>query len=400
MKRESVKLIQNALQKLVFVAILGLSLTAQAQVTIGSGKAPHSSAILELDDPSKGFLGSRIALESTTDVVTVPNPAAGLLIYNTGVKGLKYAGYVYWNGSEWRSFSSGSLSPGTIGAISCNSIQLTPSIYTAGIPYTGTMIVPYVGGNGGTYAAQTITSANGLTATLVGGNFEVGAGSLSYTITGTPRLGSPDITVFSITIGGMSCQATVGAGDGIAPGDLVFFKTVDFSAVVSGGGTTTDGYATTGWLSYYENNLPVIGGKLRLDGYFNTSSAAGNGRVSFNPRLVNITNRSVKFSFSAMTTVNTYNTNNIVLRAGTWVNLDDGIYLGFGINSTLATPTTTSATTGGVSVRQDYSEVVTLDLSLDDKWYRVYYYPIVDNMNQTDVNGMVRRIYMSIQRLY
>ncbi|MEN9918986.1 MAG: hypothetical protein RL662_1422 [Bacteroidota bacterium] len=402
MEKKCENLIQHTLQKIALVMILGFSLTTQAQVTIGSGDTPDNSAVLELKDAHKGFLASRVDLESITDIITIPNPATGLLTYNTGAKGLKYAGYVYWNGSEWRSFSSGSLEEGKIGDIICNSIQLTPSRYTTGKVYEGTMIVSYTGGNGGTYAAQTLGPVNGLTATLTSGNFSIGAGNLAYSIEGTPTVSTPEATIFQLNIGGKTCTATIGTGDGIAPGDLIFFKSGDFSATAFGSGNTVNGYENIGWLSYYETNLPVIGGKLRLDGYFQDSSTSGSGRVSFNPRLVNITNQNVKFSFSAMTTVNNYNTNNIVLKPNNWVNLDDGIFLGYGVNSTLANPTAAniSPASGGISVTQDQSEVVTLDLSLDDKWYRVYYYPIIDNMDQTNNNNMKRRVYMSIQRLY
>ena len=53
------------------------------QVTIGADSPPHSSAILELIASDKGFLGPRIALNDTEDVVTILDPADGLLIFNT-----------------------------------------------------------------------------------------------------------------------------------------------------------------------------------------------------------------------------------------------------------------------------------------------------------------------------
>jgi hypothetical protein len=71
--------------------------------------------------------GPRVALASATDATTVPNPATGLLVYNTGTGALQTTGYLYWNGAEWRTLS-------------------------------GILNVPYTGGNGGTYAAQTYRS--------------------------------------------------------------------------------------------------------------------------------------------------------------------------------------------------------------------------------------------------
>jgi hypothetical protein len=68
--------------------------------------------------------------------------------------------------------------------------------------------VPYTGGNGGSYNGQTVnsTGVTGLTATLTAGNFANGAGSLTYTITGTPA--SSGTASFAISIGGQSCTFT------------------------------------------------------------------------------------------------------------------------------------------------------------------------------------------------
>ena len=66
-----------------------------------------------------------------------------------------------------------------------------------------------------------------------------------------------------------------------------------------------------------------------------------------------------------------------------WVNLDDGIYNGHGENNTTSSPTVAPGASK-TSVGQRNTEVVTLDLSVDDKWYRIYYYPIIDNMNTTN----------------
>ena len=71
--------------------------------------------------------------------------------------------------------------------------------------------IPYTGGNGGPHNGQTVnsTGVTGLTATLTAGTFAVGAGNLTYTITGTPN--SSGTANFSINIGGKSCilQRTV-----------------------------------------------------------------------------------------------------------------------------------------------------------------------------------------------
>lgn len=375
--------------------------TSSGNVGIGTA-APNASAILDINvdglasGSKKGFLGPKAALTSATDQVTIPAPATGLLVYNLGTSGLVYNGYVFWNGVEWRTFNNGSLAPGTVGTITCNGITLSPSTYTAGTPYTGTMNVPYTGGNGGIYPAQSIGPVNGLTATLSAGNFNSGSGTLSYTVSGTPTVTSPIVTTFSVNIGGQTCSADIGAGDGLAPGDLVFYK----ASMPS----TPAGV----WLSAYRSDLPILGGKLRLDAYFNANSSVGNGGVTMYPRLVNTSASPVKIWFSALTTVDRFNAGNYLLAPSTntgsgtslapsaYVELDNGIYYNLGFNDLEGT-TTPRVTGSGAGANQ---EVLTMDLSLDDKWYRVYYFPIVDNKNTSSTADDTREIYLSIQRLY
>lgn len=68
--------------KLHFYAVMVLGITINAQVGIGT-TAPHPSALLDLNTSDKGLLLPRVALTSTTDIVTIPNPAKGLLVYAT-----------------------------------------------------------------------------------------------------------------------------------------------------------------------------------------------------------------------------------------------------------------------------------------------------------------------------
>ncbi|GGF00512.1 hypothetical protein SAMN05443634_105213 [Chishuiella changwenlii] len=372
--------------------------SANGNIGIGTTN-PDTSAILELnvnqlaDGNKKGFLAPKLSLKSRVDISTIPNPAVGLLIYNLGIEPtFTYKGYVFWNETEWRAIDGSSLAEGTIGSITCNSVTLIPSNYTTGVPYNGTMNVPYTGGNGGTYQAQTLGPINGLTASLSAGNFENGAGALSYNISGVPTVSTPNTTTFNISLGGQTCSAVIGGGDVISPGDLVYYRTIIPASVGGGGNNAT---TSSNWMNFYASDLPVIGGKLRLDGYF-SAPVTGSGTISFNPRLVNVSDSPVRFFFSAMTTVDNFNTANIVLSAnGGWVNLDNGIYNGYGENNTTSNPS--AAVT---SVGQANTEVVTVDLSLDDKWYRIYYYPIIDNNNTTSIADDQRKIFLSIQRLY
>jgi uncharacterized protein (TIGR02145 family) len=97
---------------------------------------------------------------------------------------------------------------GSIGAINCgtatNSGTLTSGTAASGVSSS----VPYTGGNGGTHNGQIVTSTGvtGLTATLAAGTFAVGAGSMTYTITGTPN--ASGTASFALNIGGKTCTLT------------------------------------------------------------------------------------------------------------------------------------------------------------------------------------------------
>ena len=95
---------------------------------------------------------------------------------------------------------------GTVGAINCGSATNT-GILKAGTAASGvSSSVPYVGGNGGSYSAQSVSSmgVTGLTATLSAGTLATGNGSVSFTITGTPN--AAGTATFLINLGGQSCS--------------------------------------------------------------------------------------------------------------------------------------------------------------------------------------------------
>jgi hypothetical protein len=95
------------MKKQVLLIIIIVAVKIQAQVGIGT-KTPHSSAILDLSSTNKGFLPSRVALTSKTDVSTISSPATGLLIYNTATAGTSpnnvSPGFYFFNGTSWVSF--------------------------------------------------------------------------------------------------------------------------------------------------------------------------------------------------------------------------------------------------------------------------------------------------------
>lgn len=197
----------------LFALGIAASGTVHAQTKIKDGTAssaalPQSSAILELESTNKGFLAPRVTLSSNTDATTISSPATGLLVYNTGTGGLTTAGYMFWNGTEWRTLEGHSLAAAAVTALQCSAAVLSPAS-TNGVSYTGTLTIPYTGGNGGTYAAASVT-ANGLTATRPAGRLNNGAGVLTYNVSGTP--GASATTTFAISLGTASCNAVLNNG--------------------------------------------------------------------------------------------------------------------------------------------------------------------------------------------
>ncbi|MBB6371693.1 hypothetical protein [Chryseobacterium shigense] len=359
--------------------------TSSGSVGIGTA-VPNASAILDVNvdglavGSKKGLLGPKVALTSQTDQATIPSPVAGLLVYNLGTGGLGYVGYVFWNGTEWRTFNNGSLAPGTLGSITCNGVTLSPGIYTAGTPYTGTMTVPYTGGNGGVYAAQTVGPVNGLTATLAAGNFNVGSGILSYTVSGMPTASSPTLTTFPLNIGGQTCSATVGAGSVIAPGELVYYH------------SSIPRQTSSFLLSQFLNDLPIVNNTFRVDAYITSPNAfdSSSANTNFDPRLYNITAANAKVWVSEVSThTGDSRGANLLIFPNNYAQFDDGVYLTYGRNETVTFDITTA----------------------DNKWYRVYYALRIDNKSFASAGNAnttsdsttadnTLEVFVSIQRLY
>jgi len=97
------------MKKNIFTLCLLLTgVFSNAQVGIGT-ENPDASAILDVKSSNKGLLPPRVELLNATDVVTIPSPATGLLVYATGVNPANLAaGYYYFDGVKWTSlFGSG-----------------------------------------------------------------------------------------------------------------------------------------------------------------------------------------------------------------------------------------------------------------------------------------------------
>lgn len=192
----------------IVVCLFYYGLTAQiSRQKIGdnAGKL-NPSAVLEIESKNKGFLPPRM---STAQLNAIANPAEGLMVYDTSRKCIR----IYQSGS-W----SGCLNPsaassvtGITGNLDCeNVVHNGGSISETSTLPTGiyTTTIPYTGGDGSSFPSMTIASTGviGLTASISGTNFDIGPGSLTFKIEGTPsRRG---MAYFEVNIGNQGCTFT------------------------------------------------------------------------------------------------------------------------------------------------------------------------------------------------
>ncbi|WP_128331968.1 hypothetical protein [Apibacter sp. HY039] len=182
------------------------------QVGIGTSN-PDSSALLDISSSNKGMLIPRIALTSNTDQSIVGgNAATGLMVYNTGSNtGFPIEGFFFWNGASWKKLDDSEIITPSISDLQCTSANLTPMELTSGTPYTGTLSVPYIGGNGGSYnTGSRLGPVNGLYYTLQEGKLAIGNGEIKYLVEGTPTITSPTTMDLNISFLNKSCKATIG----------------------------------------------------------------------------------------------------------------------------------------------------------------------------------------------
>ncbi|AZA76310.1 hypothetical protein EG347_01585 [Chryseobacterium sp. G0186] len=92
--------------KLIFnLLFLVFTVSVSAQIGIGLPE-PDRSAMLHVSAKNKGVLLPSVALNSTTDNVTVPFPADGLMVWNNGNGSLQEAGFYYWFEAKWNKIST------------------------------------------------------------------------------------------------------------------------------------------------------------------------------------------------------------------------------------------------------------------------------------------------------
>jgi hypothetical protein len=243
-----------------------------AQVGIGIN-SPSGSAQLEITSTSKGMLIPRM---NKSQRLAITSPAVGLMVYQTD----DILGFYYYSGTEWQLMSTETTTTASISTLDLANARLEPSTYTSGVAYTGVLIIPYLGGNGGNYANGTSISSSGVTglsATLKGGTLNYGAGELVYDISGTPSASSPNKSDFSIptTLGAAGGTASVGNGRVIKIGEAIIASYKIPKTTATAASFDLGSYVTA-------NNLTPL---PTIDGL--EANIFGNGITYYRPRIYN-----------------------------------------------------------------------------------------------------------------
>jgi uncharacterized protein (TIGR02145 family) len=194
---------------------------------------------------------------------------------------------------------------GSITALNCGGGSNTGTL-TAGTAASGvSSTVLYTGGNGGSYNSQTVnsTGVSGLTAMLTAGNFTNGAGSLTYTITGTPS--AAGTANFALNLGGQNCNLsrTVNA----PVGSITALNCNN----ATNNGTLSAGTAANG----VSSSVPYTGGN---GGSYNGQTVSSTGVIGLTATLTagNFANGAGSLTYAITGTAATSGTANFALNIG------------------------------------------------------------------------------------
>ncbi len=158
----------------------------------------------------------------------IPGKTYYVRAYAINSAGFSYGNQIVFN----------TLAEGVINSLDCTGYSINGSLISYTPTSNVTLTIPYSGGNGGHLFDQLITSTGvtGLDATLLTDSLSLGAGMLSYSISGTPN--SLGIATFSINIGGQNCILNIPVNSHVVSnnGPGVSFDGYTYSTVVLGNG--------------------------------------------------------------------------------------------------------------------------------------------------------------------
>ena len=155
--------------------------------------------------------GNNYTITNTSQLLSVPYAlfSSSATTAGNGVPAGGTNGQFLTNCNGVATWTTAGQCPGTIASLNCLGGSNTGSLFVSESASGVSSIISYTGGGGGTHNGQTVTSTGvtGLTATLAAGTFAIGAGSLTYTISGTPA--TSGTASFALNIGGQSCTRTL-----------------------------------------------------------------------------------------------------------------------------------------------------------------------------------------------
>lgn len=294
---------KNILQ---FILIL-LTSFSFAQVGIDTSN-PHTKSVLEIVSKNKntGVLFPRLTTTQIMAVEPVNGDMVvdGLWMYNTDDKC-----YWYWAATpknEWVKLCGVPVGDIPIGVatMNCTAISNTGTVTQGNTVVGTTIIVPYTGGNGGSYSEQHInsTGVTGMTANLTAGSFSNGNGNLTLTVVGVPT--SSGNAVFDLNIGGSTCTYVIPVNPSLG------VAVIDCSSATSSGtlisGTTATGVTAT---------IPYIGGN---GGMYPAQDISSTGVMGLTASIVsgNFTNSSGNLVFNITGTPSSSGTASFNLNMG------------------------------------------------------------------------------------
>ncbi|MGI9580207.1 hypothetical protein ACR1PO_03235 [Chryseobacterium sp. RRHN12] len=122
-------------------------------------------------------------------------------------------GYYYYDfpANKWIKVYGSASTSATVNILNCTGGTKTGALTNGVAASDVSFRIPYTGGNGGNYPAQTITSAGvtGLTAALPAGTLG-SSGNLDFTVSGTPS--GTGTASFDLIFGGKTCTFTMDVG--------------------------------------------------------------------------------------------------------------------------------------------------------------------------------------------
>jgi hypothetical protein len=194
---------------ILLLCLVFLGQNAQAQYNNSTTQAGYWNACATWGSPTS-ISNTGSGLMYVNHLVTVP---AGQTFYFSKITFGPNGKLQYEAGAKLSATSGGSnitcVYPPTVSSITCGSASFSPATLVSGTAYSGTITVPYTGGNGQAYSAGSgiaSTGVTGLTATLQAGTLASGSGNLTYSVTGTPS--AAGTASFAISFGGQSCTVT------------------------------------------------------------------------------------------------------------------------------------------------------------------------------------------------